>query len=125
MLAIDRKNTENRIELSKLDKYLNFSLTYCSNLHEMWAFGDYTQRQELQNTFFEQGLEYNRQNSTYRILETNEFLEAVDGLSEDYSKFTPTQLKDFKPSSLGVRQRNKKYFCKKALRNLWKLSALK
>jgi site-specific DNA recombinase len=105
MLAIDRENTENRIELSKLDEYINFSLTCCSNLHEMWASGDYTQRQELQNTFFEQGIEYNRESSTCRTLETNEFLETVTDLSKDYSKLTPTQLKDFKPSSLGVGKR--------------------
>ena len=114
MLAIDRENTDNKIELSKLDEYMNFSLTCCSNLHEIWDSGDYTQRQELQNTFFEQGIEYNRQSSTCRTLETNEFLEAVTDLLKDYSNFTPTQLMDFKPSSLGARQRKyKKYFYRK------------
>ena len=71
----------------------------------MWALGDYTQRQELQNTFFEQGIEYNRQSSTCRTLETNEFLEVVADLSKDYSNFTPTQLMDFKLSSLGASKR--------------------
>ena len=108
MLSIDAENINHKIELSKLDEYLNYALEYSTKLNEMWALGDYTQRQELQNTFFEQGIEYNRENSTCRTLETNEFLELVADLSKDYDNFTPNQLKNFKPCSLGARKKNMK-----------------
>jgi hypothetical protein len=41
------------IELSRLDDYIDYSFTLSGNLSKMWVYGDYTQRQELQNSFFE------------------------------------------------------------------------
>jgi site-specific DNA recombinase len=102
MEDITKEIKQNSIEMSKLDDYINFSLTCCSNLNEMWASGDYTQRQELQNSFFEQGITYDRKKDQCRSIEVNEFLEEVRDLSKDFSRFTPSQLKKFKPASLGA-----------------------
>lgn len=96
---ISKNMKENSIELSKLDDYINFSLNFCSNLSEMWASGDYIQRQELQNSFFEQGITYDRKNDACRSIEINEFLIEISDLSKSFSKFTSDQLKNFKLSS--------------------------
>ena len=107
---ISKNMKENSIELSKLDDYINFSLNFCSNLSEMWASGDYTQRQELQNSFFEQGIAYDRKNDACRSIEINEFLIEISDLSKSFSKFTSDQLKNFKLSSTeAVRAKSRTY----------------
>ena len=95
---IDAQISKNKIEMSKLDDYINYTLNLTINLREMWQHSDYTQRQELQNTFFPKGITYNRKEDTCRSIETNEFLEEVSDLSGTFSTFTPTQLKKFNPS---------------------------
>lgn len=89
---------KNKIEMSKLDEYISFTLNLSINLRKMWQQGDYTQRQELQNTFFPSGITYNRKEDHCRSEEVNEFLEEVSDLSGTFSKFTPNQVKNFEPS---------------------------
>ena len=92
--------SKNKIEMSKLDDYINYSLNLSINLPKMWQQGDYTQRQELQNVFFPKGITYNRQKDECRTIETNEFLEEVADLSGTFASFTSEQIKNFKPTSL-------------------------
>ena len=83
--VIAKEMQENTIEMSKLDDYISFSLGFCSNLTEMWQLGDYNQRQELQNTFFEKGITYNRIKDECRSIEVNDFLLEASDLSKDLS----------------------------------------
>ncbi len=78
----------NQIELSKLEDYIEFSVTTCSNLGQMWASGDYTQRQELQNALFEEGIVYDRQKDECRSTSDNEFLNEIARLSNSSGNFT-------------------------------------
>lgn len=95
---IEAQISKSKIEMSKLDDYINYTLNLSLNLRKMWQQGDYTQRQELQNTFFPKGITYNRQKDECRSIETNEFLEEVSDLSGTFATFNPTQLQTFKPS---------------------------
>lgn len=101
---IELQISKNKIEMSKLDDYIDYSLNLSINLRKMWASGDYTQRQELQNTFFPKGITYNRQKDECRSIEVNEFLEEVSDLSGTFAKFTPEQIKNFKPTTSWARR---------------------
>ncbi len=79
--------TENEIEMSKLDDYLSYSLLNCINLSKMWASGDYTQRQELQNALFREGIVYDRQKDQCRSTSDNEFLNEIARISTDSGLF--------------------------------------
>lgn len=97
---IELQISKNKIEMSKLDDYINYSLNLSLNLRKMWQQGDYTQRQELQNTFFPKGITYNRQKDECRSTETNEFLEEVSDLSGTFANFTSEQIKNFTPTTV-------------------------
>lgn len=87
MESLAQQMTENEIEMSKLDDYLNFSLSNCINLSKMWASGDYTQRQELQNVLFNEGIVYDRQKDECRSTSDNEFLNEIARISTDSGLF--------------------------------------
>lgn len=87
MEEIEAQMAGNKIEMSKLEDYIAFSLMCCSNLSEMWALGDYYQRQELQNALFESGIVYDRQKDECRSTGDNEFVSASAELSKDLSIF--------------------------------------
>lgn len=89
MEDIEAERATNKIEMSKLDDYIAFSLSCCTNLSKMWASGDYTQRQELQNALFEDGIVYDRQKDECRDTRTNEFLTTISELSKNLGKSTP------------------------------------
>ncbi len=99
---IDAQISKNRIEMSKLEDYISVSLNYAVNLSKMWASGDYTQRQELQNAFFPDGISYNRQKDECRNLGVNEFLAESTLLSGRLANFSPDKIKKFKLSSVGA-----------------------
>lgn len=101
MEDIEAERTTNKIEMSKLDDYIAFSLSCCTNLGKMWASGDYTQRQELQNALFEGGIVYDRQKDECRDTGTNEFLTTISELSKDLGKFTPETKKKIDLGSMG------------------------
>lgn len=77
MLQLQQQMKGNEIEMSKLDDYISFSLANCTNLSKMWALGDYTQRQELQNALFNDGIVYDRQKDECRSTSDNEFLTEI------------------------------------------------
>jgi site-specific DNA recombinase len=99
-IAIEMKL--NAIDMSKLDDYIAFGLDFCFNLNEMWASGDYTQRQEIQNAFFEQGIIYDRKKDECRSLEVNEFLVEASDLSRDLSNIVLSKNKKTTPTSVGA-----------------------
>lgn len=84
---IEAQRAGNKIEMSKLDDYIAFSLSCCVNLSKMWTSGDYTQRQELQKALFEDGIVYDRQKDECRSINDNEFIWEVAQLSKDLSTF--------------------------------------
>jgi len=62
----------------------------------------YTQRQELQNSFYPQGITYNRQKDECGSIEVNEFLEEVSDLSEAFATFNREQIKNLDFTSLSA-----------------------
>jgi site-specific DNA recombinase len=105
--------TQNKIEMSKLEDYLAYSLLCCVNLNKMWELGDYNQRQELQNALFEGGIVYDRNKDECRSTGDNEFVCEVFRLSKDLDTFTDTNGEKFNPSSpragKGTKCRSKLY----------------
>jgi site-specific DNA recombinase len=97
---IEAQIKKSKIEMSKLDDYIKYTMNLSINLRQMWASSDYTQRQELQNAFYPQGITYNRQKDECRSIEVNEFLEEVSDLSGTFATFTPEQIKNFNPTSV-------------------------
>jgi site-specific DNA recombinase len=76
-----KQMTENEMEMSKLEDYITFSLSNCTNLSKMWDSGDYYQRQELQNALFTEGIVYDRQKDDCRSTSDNEFLDETARIS--------------------------------------------
>jgi site-specific DNA recombinase len=87
MEDLQAQMTQNKIEMSKLEDYLAYSLMCCGNLSKMWQLGDYNQRQELQNALFEGGIVYDRNKDECRSTGDNEFVAEVFRLSNDLSNF--------------------------------------
>lgn len=94
---------QNKIEMSKLQDYISFSTLCCSNLSKMWASGDYTQRQELQNALFEGGIVYDRQNDVCRTTSDNEFINEIALLSKDTGQLSENLKQNFNPVPVGWR----------------------
>ncbi len=99
---IEAKKANSKIEMSKLEDYIAVSLEFACNLHEMWALGDYAQRQELQNALFESGIIYDRKKDECRSTGDNIFITEITELSGDFSKFTTANNKNLKPTSVGA-----------------------
>lgn len=74
---------QNKIEMSKLDEYISFSLQCCSNLQKMWTLGNYSQRQELQKALFDTGIIYDRQKDQCRTISENTFVTQTAQFSRD------------------------------------------
>jgi hypothetical protein len=89
----------NKIEMSKLEDYILYSLSCCMNLSKMWACGDYTQRQELQNALFDKGIVYDRQKDECRSTSDNEFLSEVALISRYLDNQEDNNKKKFNPTS--------------------------
>lgn len=98
---IEAQRVGNRIEMSKLDEYIAFSLSCCVNLSKMWTSGDYAQRQELQKALFEDGIVYDRQKDECRSINDNEFICAIAQLSKDLSTFDDQSKKKINLGALG------------------------
>lgn len=98
--VLSKEMTSNKIDMSKLEDYIALSLYYCSNLSHMWASGDYSQRQELQNALFDQGIVYNRQKDECRSTGDNEFLSETARLSKDAGIVLDQKNINFDPGSL-------------------------
>ncbi len=91
-----------RIEMSKLEDYIAFSLACCTNLSEMWGSGNYLQRQELQNALFECGIIYDREKDECRSTGENEFVTTVARLSNGLSNFDGNNKLTINPTSVGA-----------------------
>jgi DNA invertase Pin-like site-specific DNA recombinase len=100
MLELEAQRASNKIEMSRLEDYITVSLDLACNLNKMWALGDYTQRQELQNALFEAGIVYDRQKDECRSIEENEFVAEVARLSGSFGNFTSDNNQIFNPSSV-------------------------
>ena len=92
--------TQNKIEMSKLEDYLAYSLMCCGNLSKMWQLGDYNQLQELQNDRFEGGIIYDRNKDECRSTGDNEFVTEVFRLSNDLSNFEGADEKNLNSGSV-------------------------
>lgn len=85
--ALASQMSQNQIEMSNLEKYIEFSLSNCTNLSKMWRSGNYTQRQELQNALFSEGIVYDRQKDECRTTSENVFLNEIARISKDSGYF--------------------------------------
>lgn len=99
---LSNQMSHNRIEISKLEDFISVALMFSANLSKMWALGDYTQRQELQNALFQDGIVYDRQKDECRSTGNNEFISEILDLSKDIDTFTETKYENFNPSSPSI-----------------------
>jgi site-specific DNA recombinase len=67
--------------LSNLDKLINFSTELSQNLSQLWVSGDLTERVKFQKMMFPEGIEYDRQNSTYRTKRVNALILCIAQLA--------------------------------------------
>ncbi|WP_298416626.1 recombinase family protein [uncultured Kordia sp.] len=81
MDKIENEINKTSFEKSNLDFYIDKSINLISNLHNMWNLSDYTQKQQLQNLLFPNGILYDKENDTCRTLKTNSILELTNSLS--------------------------------------------
>ncbi|MBL7920686.1 MAG: recombinase family protein [Bacteroidia bacterium] len=105
---LEAQRANSKIEMSKLEDYIAVSLEYSCNLREMWASGDYTQRQELQNALFKGGITYDRQKDECRSTEENEFVTEIARLSGHFSDFPKPANKKLLLTSVGARRAESK-----------------
>lgn len=101
---LEAQRANNKIEMSKLEDFISVSLEFACNLREMWACGDYAQRQELQNALFEAGIVYDRQKDECRSTGDNEFLTEIAELSGDFSNFPTENNNNLMLTSVGARR---------------------
>lgn len=100
MEEMEAQKANNKIEMSKLEDYISESLDFACKLSKMWAFGDYSQRQELQNALFEGGIIYDRQKDECRKTGENEFITEIARLSGSFGDSTSGNNQIFNPSSV-------------------------
>jgi hypothetical protein len=99
---LEAQKASNKIEMSKLEDYIAVSLDYSCNLSKMWQQGDYTQRQELQNSLFEGGIIYDRKKDECRSAGDNEFITAIARISKDLANFTECPQQNLSSCSVGA-----------------------
>ncbi len=102
MEEIEEQKANNKIEMSKLEDYITVSLEFACNLREMWALGDYAQRQELQNALFEGGIVYDRKKDECRSTGNNEFITEIALLSGRFGHFPKSAKKKLMLPSAGA-----------------------
>ncbi|MBA3705105.1 MAG: recombinase family protein [Bacteroidetes bacterium] len=102
MEEIEEQKANNKIEMSKLEDYITVSLEFACNLREMWALGDYAQRQELQNALFEGGIVYDRKKDECRSTGNNEFITEIARISGNFGIFPTANKKNLMLTSVGA-----------------------
>jgi site-specific DNA recombinase len=80
----DLKNLN--IQLSNLDKFINFSINISSNLNEIWGLSDWETKKQVASLVFPNGLTYNKQKESYRTFETNKIFDLIGSFSKDKEK---------------------------------------
>jgi len=99
---LEAQRASNKIEMSKLEDFISVSLDFACNLREMWDYGNYNQRQELQNALFEAGIVYDRQKDECRGTGDNEFITEIAQLSGNFSNFNLNKKKKLILTSVGA-----------------------
>lgn len=108
MDELEAQKANNKIDMSKLEDYITVSLEFACNLNKMWAFGDYTQRQELQNALFDGGIVYDRQKDECRSTGQNEFVTEIARISGSFGIFPTANKKKLKLTSVGAEESKSK-----------------
>lgn len=65
------------MDLSNLEKYIQFTLRLCSKLATMWASSGRIQKMQLQKLIFPEGTRYNKEKSSYRTTRINSLFAAI------------------------------------------------
>lgn len=102
MEKTEAQKANNKIEMSKLEDYIAVSLDFAINLREMWSLGDYTQRQELQNALFSDGILYDRQKDECRSTGENTFVSEIARITGSFGEFPTVNNEIIKLTSVGA-----------------------
>ena len=73
---------QSKLILSNPSEVVNKTLEITSNLVNLWVFGDYEQKRNLQNLLFPTGIFYDRKIDNYRTKEVNPILMLTHSFSE-------------------------------------------
>jgi site-specific DNA recombinase len=69
------------LQLSNLDKFVNYSIKLSCNLSILWGSRDFSLKQGLQNLLFPEGIIYDLPTSKYRTCRSNTVFASIAGLS--------------------------------------------
>ena len=86
------------IELSNLDKFINYSVETSPNILNIWKEGNYENKVNIQNMLFPEGIRYNRKKQHYRTQRINLMFILNTSFSKAYrdkNKKRETILNDF------------------------------
>lgn len=99
---IERSIGQTEINLSNLEKYIQFTLQLCSKLPSMWASGSIDQKIKLQNLIFPEGILYNREKRSYRTTRINSLFASIPLPARDSGKKKNGPSKKFSAKSAWV-----------------------
>ena len=95
-----RNYSENGIEKSNLEKFIDYALKMSQNLGQMWVSGDYEDKLRLQRLVFPEGIRYNHKKGDYRTEKMNSAFAqiALQAMVSDKKKGEKSNMKfDFSP----------------------------
>jgi site-specific DNA recombinase len=82
----EKELKELNIQLSNLEKFIDFSVELCLNLHKIWGLADWDTKAQMVSLIFPEGLTYNKEEEVYRTFETNKIFELINSFSKKKRK---------------------------------------
>lgn len=80
--SIEERLDDGGFDLSNLEKAIDLSLKYATNLPKVWELGDLEIKRKIQNIVFPEGLLFDFKNDTYRTLRVNTFFGRIPLFSD-------------------------------------------
>ena len=99
---IEKQLVTTTTKVSNLDKCTEKAITLSSKLATVWHFGDFKDKQNLQNLLFPDGIAYNRKNDECRTIRVNEIFGYVADQTRDLEEGRRTDTPSFSNYSAWV-----------------------
>jgi site-specific DNA recombinase len=82
MTRLQNELDKTNLQLSNLERYIDFSLEMGGNVQEIWNLCGIKGKKNLQKMIFPNGILYSKKNDSYRTLKVNSFFELISSFSE-------------------------------------------
>ncbi|WP_363322012.1 recombinase family protein [uncultured Pontibacter sp.] len=83
--AIKEEKRKATLELSNLEKFVDFGTSILVNISESWGLGNTNEKHRIQKLLFPNGISYNTETGHYRTKRTNTILNLIHTMSSTYS----------------------------------------